>query len=100
MVRRRSTLPLFATDDGWPYRDGDVGPADDGEPDLDAMELRRPGAFDSLTPAELTALGGRFGFGRTRCSIGTLAAELDCSPAEASATVDRAVAKIARHLRA
>ena len=38
----RTTLPLFPTDDGWPYPDtvdawDDV---DDDEPDLDALELR------------------------------------------------------------
>ena len=47
----RTTLPLFPTDDGWPYPDtvnawDDV---DDHEPDLDDLELRADRhAFDAL----------------------------------------------------
>ena len=47
----RSTLPLFPTDEGWPYPDV-IGtePAIDDEPDLDALELRvDPHAYDGLT---------------------------------------------------
>ena len=38
----RPTLPLFPTDEGWPYTDLVRGPdlVDDGEIDLDALELR------------------------------------------------------------
>ena len=41
----RTTLPLFPTDDGWPYPDGvdEVAMIDDTEPDLDAWSCRPTG---------------------------------------------------------
>ena len=60
----RTTLPLFPTDDGWPYPDGIAAwdDVDDREPDLDALELRAdPHAFDALTAAERAAVVQHFG---------------------------------------
>src|SRR5262249_22378962 len=59
----RSTLPLFPTDEGWPYPDViGIEPATDDEPDLDALELRAdPHAFDGLTLREREALFRHFG---------------------------------------
>ena len=53
----RSTLPLFPSDEGWPYPDVvGVDMAADDELDLDALELRAdPRAFDSLTLPERSA---------------------------------------------
>ena len=51
----RPTLPLFPTDEGWPYTDLVRGPdlVDDGEIDLDALELRAdPHAYDTLSDAD------------------------------------------------
>ena len=60
----RTTLPLFPTDDGWPYPDGSTHATmlDDTEPDLDALELHADRhAFDTLTPAERAAVVQHFG---------------------------------------
>ena len=62
----RTTLPLFPTDDGWPYPDtvNAWDDFDDHEPDLDDLELRADRhAFDALTAEErrrgVTALRSR-----------------------------------------
>ena len=47
------TLPLFPTDDGWPYPDAALEPAVDDDIDLDALELRfDPHAYSDLTELE------------------------------------------------
>ncbi|MGQ0823568.1 MAG: hypothetical protein ACT4OX_00820 [Actinomycetota bacterium] len=83
----RSTLPLFPSDDGWPYPDVPVGPdlVDDREPDLDALELRVDRhAFDSLSDAEHKAVVRRFGLdGEPPVSIKDLGDTLGCTRAEA-----------------
>src|SRR4051812_31903706 len=83
----RSTLPLFPTDDGWPYPDVTRGPdlVDDTEIDLDALELRADRhAFDTLTAQELAAVVRRFGLdGLPPCSVKLLGPELGCTRAEA-----------------
>ena len=100
-----STLPLFPTDDGWPYPDG--GPelhgvefVDDGEPDLDEMDLRLdPHAYDTLDDRERVLLFSRFGLGGTLVvSMSDMCRELHCTHDEASALLDSAVDKVRRHL--
>src|SRR5919206_3804487 len=84
----RSTLPLFPTDEGWPYPDvvGRDLVADD-EPDLDALELRAdPHAFDGLSLRERAALFAHFGLqGHSPTSMKELGPVLGCSRAEARA---------------
>jgi DNA-directed RNA polymerase sigma subunit (sigma70/sigma32) len=99
----RTTLPLFPTDDGWPYPDTltaeDV--ADDTEPDLDALELRAdPHAFDDLTPQELEVVILRFGLdGSEPLSIKDLAPKLGCSRAEVRARLGAGIDKLRTRLR-
>ena len=79
----RSTLPLFPSDDGWPYPDTDAaveanllrnGFVVDDEVDLDALELSAdPHAFDGLTLAERGVIERRFGHGD---SMKTIACDL------------------------
>jgi hypothetical protein len=102
-----STLPLFPTDEGWPYPDGVEGrggPAlvDDGEPDLDALDLRvDPHAYASLSELERAALFGHFGLGGVPClSMKELGPTLGCTHAEARAVLGAAIDKVRRHLTA
>ena len=99
----RSTLPLFPTDEGWPYPDvpGFDLVADD-EPDLDALELRvDPHAYDALTMPEREALFRHFGLrGATPLSMKHLGPALGCSRSEARALLDSAIAKVKTRLLA
>ena len=90
-----STLPLFPTDDGWPYPDATgFDLAADG-PDLDALELLGPHAYDALTTKERDALFLHFGLrGNGALSMKQLGPALGCSRAEARALIGRAVDKI------
>jgi DNA-directed RNA polymerase sigma subunit (sigma70/sigma32) len=93
----RSTLPLFPTDEGWPYPDFvGVELASDDEPDLDALELQAdPHAFDGLTPREREALFAHFGLrGRTPLSMKQLGPALGCSRSEARALLGTAIDKV------
>ena len=97
----RSTLPLFPSDDGWPYPDTDAaveanllrnGFVVDDEVDLDALELSADRhAFDGLTLAERDVIERRFGHGD---SMKTIACELGCTHAEAADLLGRAVDKM------
>jgi DNA-directed RNA polymerase sigma subunit (sigma70/sigma32) len=93
----RSTLPLFPTDEGWPYPDyvGADQIADD-EPDLDALELRAdPHAYDGLTLLEREALFSHFGLrGYTACSMKELGPVLGCSRSQARALLGTAIDKV------
>jgi hypothetical protein len=97
----RSTLPLFPTDEGWPYPDF-VGRdlADDDEPDLDALELRADRhAFDGLTLLEREALFRHFGFhGVPALSMKELGPALGCSRSEARALLGTAIDKVRTRL--
>jgi len=97
----RTTLPLFPTDDGWPYPDT-IGTEllYDDEPDLDAMELRVDRhAFDRLTLDERQALFLHFGLqGHQRLNIKHLAPALGCSRSEARALVTSAMEKVRTRL--
>ena len=102
----RTTLPLFPTDDGWPYPDGADEVAtcvDDTEPDLDALELQADRhAFDGLTPrrtsrgrAALRARRQRHRFRRKR-----LGDTLGCSRAEAREMLGSGIDKLRTRLAA
>ena len=90
-----TSLPLFPTDDGWPYPDlGRFDPAADVV-DVDALELFGPHAFECLEFAEREALFAHFGFeGRTPLSMKELAPALGCTRAEAAALVGTAIDKV------
>jgi len=98
----RSTLPLFPTDDGWPYPDASpsADPADDGEVDLDDLELRAdPHAYDSLSDLERSALFRRFGLhGEVGLTMKQLGPSLGCSHAEARRLVGTAIDKVRTRL--
>jgi hypothetical protein len=97
----RSTLPLFPTDDGWPYPDAVPGfdpPADD-DVDLDALELRVDRhAYADLTEWEFFAVSHRYGLHGPACSMKELALELDCTHAEARELLGAALDKLRRRL--
>jgi len=99
----RTTLPLFPTDDGWPYPDAPDGPdlVDDTEPDLDALELRADRhAFDALTADEREAVAQRFGLdGRQPVSTKHLGEALGCSRAEARDLLGSGIDKLRTRLR-
>lgn len=90
-----STLPLHPSDDGWPYPDV-TGPdmvAD--APDLDALELLGPHAFDSLTDRERDTLFCHFGLqGRDPMSMKQLGLMLGCTHAEARVVLGSAIDKV------
>ena len=100
----RTTLPLFPSDDGWPYPDATKDPdlVADGEPDLDALELRAdPHAFDSLTARERDAVECRFGL-RTGdpVSMKQLAPALGCTRAQAREALGAGIDKLRTRLSA
>lgn len=95
-----STLPLFPSDDGWPYPDAPgLDLADDDEPDLDLLELRAdPHAYADLTEVEYFAVSQRYGIGCTPCSMKALARELECTHAEARDLLGGALDTLRRRL--
>lgn len=100
----RSTLPLFPTDEGWPYPDAATlpDPADGSEVDLDALELRAdPQVYSSLSELEQSALFLRFGLhGETEHSMKQLGRALGCTHAEARSLVGSAIDKVRTRLSA
>ncbi len=95
----RSTLPLFPSDDGWPYPDSPTSELVADAPDLDALEMFGPHAYDSLTAQERNAL--RFHFGLSGCdvlSMKQLAPVLGCNRAEAAVVLGRAIDKVRTQL--
>jgi hypothetical protein len=106
------SLPLYPTDDGWPYPDtlsldpgtstvgGPVPGTDDGV-DLDLLELRAdPHAYADLTELEYFAVSWRYGVGDGAAphSMKELAAELGCTHAEARDVLGGALDKLRRRL--
>src|SRR5437899_2688192 len=90
-----STLPLFPTDDGWPYPEPTGMHLSADVPDLDALELLGPRAYDILTPSERSALFMHFGLrGNDALSMKELAPALGCTRAEARALVGSAIDKV------
>jgi DNA-directed RNA polymerase sigma subunit (sigma70/sigma32) len=100
--RTWSSLPLFPTDEGWPYPDATevLDIVDDSEIDLDALELRvDPHAFDTLTPAERDAVVRHFGLdGSTPLPMKKLAPELGCTRAQARERLGSAIDKLRTRL--
>jgi len=105
-----STLPLFPTDDGWPYPDrtgdgaGDV--AADDEIDLDALELRVDRhAFADLTELEHHIVCRRYGLHDgsspgAPASMKQLARDLECTHAEVAVVLGCALDKLRTRLTA
>lgn len=92
----RSTLPLFPTDDGWPYPDTLAPePGFDDDIDLDALELRvDPHAFADLTELEYYVVTHRYGIDTAPCTMKDLARDLDCSHREARDVLAGALVKL------
>jgi hypothetical protein len=90
-----STLPLHPTDDGWPYPDvAGLDMAADA-PDLDALELLGPHAYDTLTSAERDALFAHFGlYGHDALTMKQLAPALGCTRSQAAALIGSAIDKM------
>ena len=102
-----SSLPLYPTDDGWPYPDrpgSELGLFDlvaDDEVDLDLLELRAdPHAYADLTELEYFAVSWRYGVGDGGLphSMKDLAVELGCNRAEARDVLGGALDKLRRRL--
>jgi DNA-directed RNA polymerase sigma subunit (sigma70/sigma32) len=96
----RSTLPLFPTDDGWPYPDAaPLEPVIDDDIDLDVLELRfDPHAYSDLTELEYFVVAHRYGLGGPPCSMKDLARELECTHAEARDLLGGALDKLRTRL--
>lgn len=98
-----TTLPLYPTDDGWPYPDVDAAEAAlssafvvDEDVDLDALELVADRhAFDGLTPHERALLELRY---RDDATIGDLAHWFGCTRTDVVSQLAGAVAKVRRRL--
>lgn len=104
----RSTLPLYPSDDGWPYPDeSPEGPPEthgldptgtwssDDDVDLDRLELiADPRAWDGLDARERHVVEARFGFDGPRSSMRELAAELGCTRTEAADVLGGAIDKL------
>ncbi len=90
-----STLPLFPSDDGWPYPEP-TGPdfiAD--SPDLDALEMFGPHSYDCLDAMERDALFWHFGLhGNTPVGMKELGPKLGCTRSEAAAVLGGAIDKL------
>ena len=107
-----SSLPLFPSDDGWPYPDlgtsaytaselGRFEPTTDDDVDLDLLELRvDQHAYADLTELEYFAVSWRYGVGTsgTPHSMKDLASELGCNHAEAREVLGGALDKLRRRL--
>ena len=105
-----SSLPLYPTDDGWPYPDGSFSefggsaigrpePTADDDVDLDLLELRvDPHAYADLTELEYFAVSWRYGLDGTPHSMKDLASELGCNHAQAREVLGGALDKLRRRL--
>jgi hypothetical protein len=97
-----SSMPLFPTDDGWPYPDGAPESWGDDGIDLDVLELLcSRHVYDALSVSEHEALFRHFGLGDEKAlTMKQLGPALGCSHAAAAALVGSAVDKVRRHLTA
>jgi len=103
MELHRSTLPLYPTDEGWPYPDVDAadlaitnGFVIDDDVDLDALELIADRhAFDTLTDRERSLLELRY---RDGVTVGDLARWFSCTRADVVEQLATAVTKLRRRL--
>jgi DNA-directed RNA polymerase sigma subunit (sigma70/sigma32) len=93
----RSTLPLFPTDDGWPYPGAE--PSVDDDIDLDALELRfDPHVYSDLTELEYFVVMHRYGLHGPACSMKDLARKLECTHAQARNVLGGALDKLRTRL--
>ncbi len=72
-------LPLFPTDDGWPYPDGNELAGSTDDVDFDALDLHGVHTFDTLSVPERSLIERRFGLHRPQVSMKELAIEMKCS---------------------
>jgi len=94
-----STLPLFPSDDGWPYPDATGFELVADTPDFDALELLGPRAYVTLTDTERDALFWHFGLqGHAALPMKDLAVALGCTRTEARDLVGSAIDKVRVHL--
>jgi DNA-directed RNA polymerase sigma subunit (sigma70/sigma32) len=106
-----SSLPLYPTDDGWPYPDSPASelaaPSYVGfdratdDVDLDLLELRvDPHAYSDLTELEYFAVSWRYGVGDHALphSMKELASELGCNQTEARDLLGAALDKLRQRL--
>jgi hypothetical protein len=94
------SLPLFPSDDGWPYPDA-VGAelAADDDVDLDLLELRTdPNVYADLTEMEYFAVSWRYGLSGREHSMKNLALELGCNHTEAREVLGGALDKLRQRL--
>jgi DNA-directed RNA polymerase specialized sigma24 family protein len=99
----RTTLPLYPTDDGWPYPDVDAAEAlltsgyvAEDDIDLDALGLSADRhLFDGLTLHERALLELRY---RDGTSVADLAHWFGCRRSEVVEQLADAVAKVRRRL--
>jgi DNA-directed RNA polymerase sigma subunit (sigma70/sigma32) len=96
VVMHNSTLPLFPSDDGWPYPDRLAGLEDEADaPDFDALEMLGPHVFDSLSEPERQALFLHFGLRDAQAySMKELGPQLGCSRREARHLLGSAIDKM------
>ena len=97
-----ASMPLFPTDDGWPYADDPREWQSDDGIDVDVLALLCDRhLFDGLTVREHEALVLHFGLGRAEpLSMKQLGPALGCTHAEAAGLVGAAVDKLRLHLQA
>jgi DNA-directed RNA polymerase sigma subunit (sigma70/sigma32) len=96
-----ASLPLYPTDDGWPYPDALAPePAADDDVDLDLLELRvDPHAYADLTELEYFAISWRYGLDDgAPHTMKDLASTLGCNHADARAVLGGALDKLRRRL--
>lgn len=86
-------LPLYPTDDGWPYPDYvDTGFFSDGA-DVDLLALS--GVIGMLHPIQRSIVSHRFGLnGDRRLSLNEIAHVIGCSQAEISALLAQALYRL------
>ena len=96
-----STLPLFPSDDGWPYPEPTGSDFTADVPDFDALEMLGPHAYDQLSATERDALFLHFGLeGRAALSMKQLGPALGCTHAEARTLLGTAIDKVRAQLLA
>ncbi len=97
-----SSMPLFPTDDGWPYADDPREWATDDGIDLDVLQLLcDPHVYDTLTAREQRALFMHFGLGsEDALTMKQLGPALGCTHAEAAELIGTAVDKLRSKLHA
>jgi hypothetical protein len=90
-----SSLPLFPSDDGWPYPDAATVDLVADVPDFDALEMLGPHVYDGLTPVERDAIFWHYGLrGYEPLAMKELAPKLGCTRGEAAALIGSAVDKL------